>query len=119
MVGCRFHLKGNTLTFDLDAYNGAFPLVIDPTVVFSSFSGSTADNWGYTATFDSDDHLYGGGIVFGVGYPVTIGAYQVDFCDAVSGYVDVGITKFSVNGTYFFSLPIWAVAIWIFPIACM
>lgn len=102
MVGCRFHLKGNTLSFDLDAYNEAYSLVIDPTVVFSSFSGSTADNWGYTATFDSDDHLYGGGIVFGVGYPVTIGAYQVDFCDLVSGYVDVGITKFSINGNQLF-----------------
>jgi hypothetical protein len=37
--------------------------VIDPTVVFSSYSGSTADNWGYTATYDSHGNLYGGGEV--------------------------------------------------------
>ncbi|MCR4965954.1 MAG: gliding motility-associated C-terminal domain-containing protein [Bacteroidales bacterium] len=100
-VPCHYVLKGNTLSFALGAYQTSVPLVIDPTVVFSSFSGSTADNWGYTATYDSDDHLYGGGIVFGVGYPVTIGAYQVDFCGE-SGSVDVGITKFSVTGSNLF-----------------
>lgn len=101
-VDCRYVLKGNRVSFALGAFDEDFALVVDPTVVFSSFSGSTADNWGYTATYDSDDHLYGGGIVFGVGYPVTIGAYQVNFCASGAGYVDVGITKFSITGSLLF-----------------
>ncbi len=100
-VDCKFRLKGNALTFVLGSYDPSLTLVIDPTVVFSSFSGSTADNWGYTATYDSQDHLYGGGIVFGIGYPISIGAYQVDFC-GTTGYTDVGISKFSVNGNLMF-----------------
>ena len=102
LVPCRYLLKGNRISFVLDHYNEDAVLVIDPSVVFSSFSGSTADNWGYTATYDSNDHLFGGGIVFGVGYPVSIGAYQVDFCNSQAGYVDVGITKFSVTGSNIF-----------------
>ena len=101
-VDCHYLLKGNRVSFALGDYDEAFSLVVDPTVVFSSFSGSTADNWGYTATYDSDDHLYGGGIVFGIGYPVTIGAYQVDFCAPGAGYVDIGITKFSITGAQLF-----------------
>lgn len=101
-VDCHYVLKGNRVSFAIGVFDEAFSLVIDPTVVFSSFSGSTADNWGYTATYDSDDHLFGGGIVFGIGYPVTIGAYQVDFCAPDAGYVDVGITKFSITGSQLF-----------------
>ena len=70
-VPCSYHLQGSTVTFDLGEYSPTLPLVIDPTVVFSTYSGSTADNWGYTATYDSHGNLYGGGIVFGTGYPDT------------------------------------------------
>ncbi|MBL8156787.1 MAG: hypothetical protein JNM70_21600, partial [Anaerolineae bacterium] len=48
-------------------------LVIDPVVVFSTYSGSNADNFGSTATYDESGHLYGGGSTFGVGYPNTVG----------------------------------------------
>ena len=39
-------------------------LVIDPVLVFSSYSGSTSDNWGFTATYDNLGHAYGGGAQF-------------------------------------------------------
>jgi len=75
--------------------------VIDPTLVFSSFSGSTADNWGYTATYDAQENLYGGGVVFGVGYPTTPGAFDATYNDPTTGIsrMDIGITKFSKDGT--------------------
>jgi hypothetical protein len=37
--------------------------VIDPTEIFCSFTGSTSDNWGYSATYDNAGNLYMGGIV--------------------------------------------------------
>ena len=95
-ISCSYRLQGNTVTFDLGHYSHALPLVIDPTVVFSTYSGSTSDNWGYTATYDSHGNLYGGGISFGTGYPVTLGAYQLDF----AGQVDVAITKFDATGSF-------------------
>ena len=44
---------------------------------FSTYSGSTADNFGYTATYDNYGFLYSGSTVFGVGYPTTLGAYDI------------------------------------------
>lgn len=95
-IDCSYALDKNIVTFALGQYDPTLSLVIDPTLVFSSFSGSTADNWGYTATYDSHGNLYGGGIAFNVGYPTSIGAYQVDF----SGVVDVSISKFDATGSF-------------------
>jgi len=94
-VSCRYVVDRNTLSFKLGDYDKSKTLIIDPIVVFSSYSGSTADNWGYTATYDSDGNLYGGGICFGVDYPTTTGAYQVDFA---GGRTDISISKFNAAG---------------------
>lgn len=99
-VECHYKLDKNVVSFSLGRYDHTLPLVIDPVVVFSSYSGSTADNWGYTATYDAHGNLYGGGIAFGAGYPVTFGAYQTHFCTSASGTTtDVAITKFDSAGT--------------------
>ena len=99
-VSCRYVLSNNVLSFKLSDYDHTLPLIIDPVVVFSSFSGSTADNWGYTSTFDPQGNLYGGGITFGVGYPTTTGAYQEDYCAGPSSlYTDVTISKFNTTGS--------------------
>ena len=94
-------IDAQTLGFDLGPYRRSDSLVIDPTLVFSSFSGSTADNWGYTATFDVQENLYGGGIVFGTGYPTTPGAFDATYNDPITGIttMDIGITKFSSDGS--------------------
>ena len=91
-VSCRYVVSKNTLSFHLDSYDKSRALVIDPVLVFSSYSGSESDNWGYTATYDSEGNLYGGGICFGVDYPTTLGAYQIDFA---GGRTDISISKFS------------------------
>jgi gliding motility-associated-like protein len=95
-VKVSYVLKGNKLSFKVSGkYDNAYPLVIDPTYVFSTLSGSRPDNWGFTATYDAQGCLYGGGIVFGVGYPVTTGAMQSSYG---GGDFDIGISKFSANG---------------------
>ncbi len=79
-VPCEFKLDHNVLTFGFPkSYNKKFPLVIDPQLIFSTYSGSTADNWGNSATFDSDGNTYMVGIAFEQGYPVTLGAYQIQY----------------------------------------
>ena len=101
-VLCNFKLKGTTVSFDFpNGYNKNKKLIIDPTLVFASYSGSTMDNWGYTSTFDAAGHLYGGGVTFGVGYPYTTGAYQINFAGGNGAYAgsDITITKFSPDGT--------------------
>jgi gliding motility-associated-like protein len=96
-VDCRYILgKDNILRFKLGSYSHDAILVIDPTVVFCSFTGSTVSNWGFTATYGPDGGFYAGGIVFGNGFPTTPGAIQPVFNN--SGF-DIGIMKFSSDGS--------------------
>jgi gliding motility-associated-like protein len=89
-------MVNNSVTFRLGTYNPALPLIIDPYLVFASYSGSSADNWGYTATYDRYGNLYGGGIAFASGYPTTVGAYQVNYA---GGSCDIAISKFNASGS--------------------
>ncbi len=101
-VPCHYALQGSRLQFAFpEGYDASLPLVIDPvTWIFGSYSGSTADNWGYSATYDQDGNLFGAGIVFGTGYPVTLGAYQTTWGGGTSGLgCDIAITKFSADGS--------------------
>ena len=102
-VPTSYVLEGNTVKLKTDRYDRNNTLVIDPSVVFSSFTGSTADNWGFTATYDAGGNFYAGGIVFGNGYPVTTGAFQTTYHGGGSGgepslAYDIGITKFTPDG---------------------
>jgi hypothetical protein len=101
-VKCKFKLEGTVVSFEFPrGYNKKYELIIDPILVFASYSGSTFDNWGYTSTFDEAGHLYGGGVTFGIGYPTTTGAFQVDYAGGNVGFYDSDITisKFSSDGS--------------------
>lgn len=100
-VKVAYRLTGNKIGFKVSGeYNAAYPLVIDPVYVFSTVSGSRSDNWGFTATYDDAGNFYGGGIVFGSGYPVTPGVVGSVFhgpADNGTSF-DIGISKFNPNG---------------------
>lgn len=95
-VECDFLLKNNIVSFKLGKYNPSFDLIIDPILVYASYTGSVSDNWGYTATYDYNGYIFAGGSVFGSNYPLTTGAYDTTF--AGNG-VDVGITKFDPSSS--------------------
>lgn len=96
-VACSYKVRKGEISFEFpNAYDRSAELVIDPVLIFSTFTGSTSDNWGFTATYDHQGNGYAGGIVFGFGYPVTTGAFQTAFG---SGAIDVSISKFNYNGT--------------------
>ncbi len=78
-VDCQYQVTGDEVRYRLGVYDKNAILVIDPTLVFSTFAGSTTDNWGYTATYDALGNAYGGGIAFGNGWPTTVGAFQRTF----------------------------------------
>ncbi|MGY3088312.1 hypothetical protein ACVWYF_001345 [Hymenobacter sp. UYAg731] len=91
-VACRYRLAADgTIRFALGAYDRQLPLTIDPVVVFSTYTGSFADNWGFTSTYDTQGNLYSGGIVFGVGYPASPGAFRTTF----AGITDIAIIKYN------------------------
>ena len=79
---------------DVGNYDLSRDLIIDPTLIFSSYTGSTADNWGTTAAYDSHKNVYTAGLVFGIGYPASVGAYD----EEPNGNADIGIFKFDSAG---------------------
>lgn len=95
-VRCDYTLSGGIIGFDLGAYEETLPLVIDPELVFSTYSGSFSDNFGFTATFDRLGFLYAGSAAFGPQFPTTMGAYNELFN---GGQVDIAITKYDTTGT--------------------
>lgn len=95
VIEARYKLKGAQVTFVLGDYDTTQPLIIDPTLVFSTYTGSSADNWGTTATYDSYKNTYTAGLVFNIGYPVSVGAYS----DHYIGNADIGIFKFDTSGS--------------------
>ena len=101
-VPCEFVLKNSTVSFHFPlGYDKGYELVIDPILVFACSSGSTADNFGMTATYDSQGNLYSGGTCFDIGFPTTLGAYDVSFNGATAyGRTDVVITKYDSSGTF-------------------
>ena len=93
-VECKYQIKGDIVRFKVKNHDPSETLIIDPTQIFFSYSGSTADNWGFTATYGKDGSLYGGGIVFGQGFPVNTGAFD----ETYNGDYDMSIIKLSPNG---------------------
>ena len=101
-IDCRYVLTGNTVRFNIKKFSAQSTLVIDPTLIFASFSGSVSDNWGYTATYGRDGTFYAGGIVFQTGFPVSPGAFQTTYRPSQaneSSFWNMGIIKFSSNGS--------------------
>jgi gliding motility-associated-like protein len=91
-VGCEFRMEGSHVWFDFpDGYDKASELFIDPTLIFSTFSGSNADNFGYSATYDSHGNAYAAGSVFQYNgrYPTTTGAFQTSWAGGV-GFGNIG-----------------------------
>lgn len=101
-ISSKFVLKDNTVSFKLlKDYDHSKELIIDPLLVFAAQSGSTADNFGMTATYDSRGSLYTGGTAFNIGYPTTLGAYDVTYNGiATNGFTDVVITKYDSAGAF-------------------
>lgn len=106
-VKCNYTLAKNIVGYKLGAYNSNYQLIIDPTLEFSTYTGSKSNNWGFSAAPGPDGSLYAGGIVFGSEYPLSLGALQTTFRGGTGqtfgpnssiGGVDIGLTRFSSDG---------------------
>jgi gliding motility-associated-like protein len=98
-VDCRYALsEDNIVRFKIGDYSHEATLIIDPTLIFSTFSGSASDNWGFSATPGPGGTSFAAGIVFGSGFPVSTGAFQTNFQGGNVQGIDIGIIKLSADG---------------------
>ena len=99
----------NILSFKLGDYDSKIELIIDPILVFATYSGSPTDNFGMTATYAYDGKAYSAGTTYGSSYPTpgpawntvsTIPELNASSANAVStGITDVFVSKYSEDGT--------------------
>lgn len=93
-VPCRFVLRGHEVSFAMGpGYNPAQRLVIDPVLVFATYSGSPGGMSANCTVSDAQGNMYTGSYVLGPGYPVTLGAIKSTFRGG-----NMGISKLAPNG---------------------
>jgi gliding motility-associated-like protein len=98
-IPCSYQEKNGIFYFELGDYDVQDTLIIDPQIVFSTYTGSYADNWGFTATYDTLGNAYTGGTVYQFGYPTTPGAFQTTYGSGSGSYPsDCGIMKLNTEG---------------------
>ncbi len=95
-ISSSYKLKNGVVSYEIGDYNSRYDLIIDPTVIASTYSGSTSTIYGHTATFDSSGNIYSAGAGFSPGgLPVTTGAYQTTF----GGNREMCILKYNQTGS--------------------
>ena len=102
-ISCQFVVDGTIVSWKLGKFNPDAVIIIDPVLVFSTYSGSVSDNFGMTATYGYDGTAYSGGTVFGNQYVMD----HPGFNDSSSfntiagsyGITDVVISKYSSDGS--------------------
>jgi gliding motility-associated-like protein len=98
-VASRYKFQNGVLSFEFpNGYNKAYDLIIDPDLVFATYSGGTGSSsfYSYTTTYDANGNLYAGADAWGTGWPVSTGAYQTTWG---GGGHETAINKYSSDGT--------------------
>lgn len=97
-IDVAYNLNDDLVTFCFPkGYDPCYELILDPLLIFSTYSGSTADNWGSTATPGEHGNLYSAGVTsqnLGGDFPATPGAFQT----LNGGDYDIGILKYDSLG---------------------
>lgn len=91
-VEVRYSIRAdNTISFVIGAYDRSLPLVLDPTLDYSTYVGSTGDDEGRSIAVDSTGAIYVIGNTNSVSFP--------DSTANNTGGVDVFVTKLDPQGT--------------------
>lgn len=104
-VASKFKILDGVLKFDLpNGYNTNYDLIIDPSVVYATFSGAVANaHYAHSTTYDNQGNTYACALAGTANWPTTVGAYQLANASGNS----VGLHKYSsdgsqlIYGTYF------------------
>ncbi|HVI72772.1 MAG TPA: SBBP repeat-containing protein, partial [Pyrinomonadaceae bacterium] len=97
VIPASYLVKGkNQIAFQIANYDRSKPLVIDPTLAFSTYLGGSASDRGDGIAIDSVGNAYITGSTASTNFPVTTGAFQT----ARAGFdQDAFVTKMNSTGT--------------------
>jgi hypothetical protein len=94
-VDCRFHLLSpTTVSFELGDYDATKPLIIDPSITYSTYLGGSGITSITSVALDSSTNLYVTGWTDSIDFQIN-GALEA----SNRGGVDVFVAKLNANGT--------------------
>ena len=95
-VSGHFVLEGgDRVGFAIGSYDASAPLVIDPTLSYSTYLGGNFFEYGEAIAVDGAGNTYVTGYTASTNFPTTPGAYQT----TLAGPYDVFITKLNAGGS--------------------
>jgi hypothetical protein len=102
LVPAEYDLEShNHVRFVLGRYDHSKPLVIDPTLSYSTYLGGGSNDYGTAIAVDSTGSAYVTGYTNSVNFPTTSGAYQTTCGGGCSGTsVDAFVSKLDPTGSF-------------------
>ncbi len=93
--------SNNRVSFALRHYDRSRPLVIDPTLTYSTYLGGSSNDYGTAITVDSAGNAYVTGYTNSANFPTTAGAFQTMCGGGCSGTtVDAFVSKLDPTGSF-------------------
>lgn len=97
-VESRYELRADgRVGFEVGEYDRSAPLVIDPTLVYSTFFGGSGDETAWSLAVDSAGNAYITGTTYSTDFPATAGAF--DTTNNGSDRRDLFVMKLNSTGT--------------------
>jgi hypothetical protein len=90
--------KQHRVRFAVGPYDNSRPLVIDPTLSYSTYLGGRANDYGDALALDSAGNAYVIGYTSSTNFPSTAGVYQ-PHCANNCSYADVFVTEINASQT--------------------
>jgi hypothetical protein len=99
-VEARYELHGGALGFVLGAYDGSRALVIDPTLLYSSYLGGSGQDVAYAVAVDGYGEAFLAGITNSIDFPVAAPLQSAcGNCPSTSNAGDAFVTKLNATGS--------------------
>jgi gliding motility-associated-like protein len=97
IIDCSYLLNDKQIGYKLEKYNPNYEVVIDPTLIYATYFGSTGDDYFLIGDLAKDNlgNIYTTGCTNNLNFPTTPGAYSAIYA---GGLTDIFVFKYAPNG---------------------